>query len=146
MKKLLSITLLFLGTFFLASCGSNSLESVTYKLTTIPGATTVTLEYDKDNYIQKVKTESELDFDKISVTKEVFEEGLKTTENMYKEMKGVEYIPKISDNKMTYKLIVIVKDVSSESLPVLFPNATKDGKVKLDDYLKNIESAGFKKK
>lgn len=149
MNKFKKIVFVLLGVLLLAGCGKGAgkLETASYKLEGVPGTTsTITFEYDKDKNIQKATTETKVNITESGQTKEVFEQTLETYKNMYDNMKGVKHTADLSDKEMSEKLEITVKDVSTESLPVLFSTSAKDGKVSLDDYTKSIKSLGYVKK
>jgi len=147
MKKVLSLIMVcFL--FLLVGCGSkqSSLESTTYSMEQNGVKLSMEIKYDKDKNVQETYTKNTYDYEKLGMDKKQMEEYLKNNSSMYKNMKGVKQTIKYGDKEATETLKVTVKDVSKESLPVLFSiNANDNGTVSLDTLTKNFEKAGFKK-
>lgn len=147
MNKLKHVVIALLGLIILTGCGSSKLDSVAYELKDINGIeSTITFEYDKDKNIQTAVTKSKINFKDVGQTKDFYEEAMKSGENIYENMTGVKHTFEITDTDLNEELNITVKDVSKESLPVLFAAAAKDGKVALDDYTTALESVGYTKK
>lgn len=134
--------------FVLASCGSSGskLESVTYGMGDKGVKLSMEVKYDKDKNVQETITKNTYVYEKMGLDKEQVEEYIKNASTMYKDMSGVTEKVDYGEKEANETLTVIVKEVSKESLPVLFSiNANEDGTVSLDTLTKNLESVGFKK-
>lgn len=147
MKKIVRVMMLgFI--FVLASCGSSGskLESVTYGMGDKGVKLSMEVKYDKDKNVQETITKNTYVYEKMGLDKEQVEEYIKNASTMYKDMSGVTEKVDYGEKEANETLTVIVKEVSKESLPVLFSiNANEDGTVSLDTLTKNLESVGFKK-
>lgn len=146
MKKMKVTIVLLFSLLIISGCGvkTQKLKSVSYELTDIPGTTsTITLEYDEQNIIQKVVTETTASIKESGQSKDLYKKNLLTYKNLYKNIEGVKFSSNLSEEKMTEKTEIITKEVPEEKLEILFPATTKNDKVFLDDYIKSLESIGY---
>ena len=133
----------------LVGCGSkeSKLDTVTYEMDQNGVKLTMEVKYDKDKNVQETYTQNTYNYEEMGATKEQVEELLEAQGTMYKDMSGVTRTMKYGDKEAKETLKVVVKDVSKESLPVLFTvNANDDGTVSLDKLTENFEKVGFEKK
>ena len=149
MKKVVNIVMLGL-LFLVVGCSSNNsekkLETVTYGMEVNGVHLSMEVKYDKDKHVQETITKNTYNYKEMGMDKAQVEEHIKNASTMYKEMTGVTNTVDYGEKEAKETLKVIVKDVSKESLPVLFSiNANDDGTVSLDTLTKNLKSVGFEK-
>lgn len=147
MKKIFSLCVLVV--VLLTGCGASEskLETVTYGMDSTNGVTlNMEIKYDKDKHVQETITKNTYNYKEMGMNKEQVKEYIEKASTMYKDMSGVTDTIEYGNEEAKETLKIIVKDVSKESLPVLYSiNANDDGTVSLDTLTKNFEASGFKK-
>jgi len=149
MKKSLKLLMMMAVVLFLGACGKqeSKLESVTYGMDANGVTLSMEVKYDKDKNVQETITQNTYNYKEMNMSKEQVKEYIDNASTMYKDMSGVTDTIDYGDTEAKETLKVIVKDVSKESLPVLFSvNANDDGTVSLDTLTANFEKSGFTKK
>jgi len=149
MKKVLKSFMMMVLVLYLGACAkqASQLESVTYGMENNGVTLRMEIKYDKEKDVQETITQNTYNYEEMGMSKEQVKEYIDNASTMYKDMSGVTDTIDYGDKEAKETLKVIVKDVSKESLPVLFSiNANDDGTVSLDTLVSNFESAGFSKK
>jgi len=149
MKKVLKSFMMMVLVLYLGACAkqASQLESVTYGMENNGVTLSMEIKYDKEKDVQETITQNTYNYEEMGMSKEQVKEYIDNASTMYKDMSGVTDTIDYGDKEAKETLKVIVKDVSKESLPVLFSiNANDDGTVSLDTLVSNFESAGFSKK
>jgi len=149
MKKVFKSFMMMVLVLYLGACAkqASQLESVTYGMENNGVTLSMEIKYDKEKDVQETITQNTYNYEEMGMSKEQVKEYIDNASTMYKDMSGVTDTIDYGDKEAKETLKVIVKDVSKESLPVLFSiNANDDGTVSLDTLVSNFESAGFSKK
>ena len=99
MKKFLRVFLIFIGVFFLASCGSK-IETKTFVGSPQDGIdSTLTYTYQGDKVLTQT-AKNIVSYDKLGITKEEAKTALEPVSKQYEDIKGLDY--KLTYEKLDY--------------------------------------------
>lgn len=151
MKKTRILTLIIVSIamlFTLASCSEKGGE-VVYEMEQEGLKAVNKIEYDGKENITKLIMNTETTFPD-DATAAANQEMLDLQEPIYKEQKGLDFNGEIKDNKMlvtfTYDMKTYIEENKESEDNPFSTLADKDGNLKLETIVKNLEDNGFKKK
>ena len=105
MKKFLRVFLIFIGVFFLASCGSK-IETKTFVGSPQDGIdSTLTYTYQGDKVLTQT-AKNIVSYDKLGITKEEAKTALEPVSKQYEDIKGLDYKLTYEDKQAIEKLTI----------------------------------------
>ncbi len=64
----------------------------------------------------------------------------------YEDVKGLKRTANISDDEIKETIDMVINEMPQDKLDLFFADATKDGKVLLNEYVNFLEVSGYTKK
>lgn len=105
MKKFLRVFLIFIGVFFLASCGSK-IETKTFVGSPQDGIdSTLTYTYQGDKVLTQT-AKNIVSYEKLGITKEEAKTALEPVSKQYEDIKGLDYKLTYEDKQAIEKLTI----------------------------------------
>ena len=145
-KKIGLIMFAMVSLMLLSSCSGT--KTVVYEMEKEGTTITMTMEYDKDENVQKNITDMKMNFEDLPISEEQIKAIADEGGEEYKDIKGVEYKSNIKDSELTMTLTYTLKDMTEEDIENNFGSVTDDkGNVKIDKMVSAIEAQeGMEKK